>query len=135
VSHLKPLELFQQADFSWQRREPVLVCLKGRLFGKTKIHQPQLPHGEPLETCQQTELAWKRSEVVALDLAAACLVVRSRTNRFANRTQSSSSAVSCAISLGSEQRLFLPSQSFVMFFKRNNSAPPSDPCPTAEDDA
>jgi hypothetical protein len=85
------------------------------------IHLPRLPHVEPLQIGQQTEFGRKRCEVVDIDLQQQDFLIRPRSNRLNNRTQSSSSAVSCAISLGSEQSLLLLSQSSLKFFMRNNS--------------
>jgi hypothetical protein len=118
---MEPLELSQLADFFWQRRELVVVDLEARDAGSD--HDPllpRLPHVEPLEIGQQTELGRKRRELVALDLNNAAMV-RSRSDRFDNRTLSISTVVMSAISLGSEQSLLKPSKSVFTFFMRNNS--------------
>ncbi len=89
--------------------------------GQIKIRLPRVPHVEPLEIGQQTEFGRKRLKLVVKDLKTTWLLVRARSNRFDNHTLSPSSVVMRAISLGSEQKLLLESESAFTFFMRNNS--------------
>jgi hypothetical protein len=120
LSHVEPLELCELAHFCCQRRELVVADLNARDTSQTKIDEPRVPHVEHPEIAQQTELGRKRLELVVEDLKT-WLSVRSRSNSFNNRTESTSSVARCAISLGSEQSLLMPSHSSFKFFMRNNS--------------
>jgi hypothetical protein len=72
VSHMKPLEIGQMANFLWQRRELVAVSLKTKNTRVRHSQKPGLPHVEHLETDQQTE----RRELVVVDLKSTWLLVK-----------------------------------------------------------
>jgi hypothetical protein len=86
LSYVKHLELSQLTDFCWQRRELVVGGLKACDTSQIKIDEPRVPHVELLQIAQQTEFRRKRLELVAVDLKTTCLLVRSRSDRFENRT-------------------------------------------------
>jgi hypothetical protein len=79
-----------------------------------------LPHVEPLQIGQQTEFGRKRLELVLADLKHRGFGSDQDQGRFVRRTESISSAIMCAISLGSEQSLLLVSESVFTFVMRNN---------------
>jgi hypothetical protein len=69
ISYAELLELFQLADFSWQRRELIHADLKNASQVNVTIILPRLlSHFENPQFAQQTELGRKRRELVVPDL-------------------------------------------------------------------